>query len=102
MKCSACGYDNAPEALCCNLCQVVLRRETKPKPPPAVAATEEPTSLDSAEHFGDPETRELFRKEAQILVVEGHLKRRALALVPSARGQAEAAARACRAGLPPA
>ncbi|MBI3553055.1 MAG: tetratricopeptide repeat protein [Elusimicrobia bacterium] len=27
MKCPRCGYENAPDALCCNLCQTVLRRE---------------------------------------------------------------------------
>lgn len=37
MKCPACGYDNADDALCCNLCSIVLQKE-KPAPAPAPAA----------------------------------------------------------------
>jgi tetratricopeptide (TPR) repeat protein len=43
MKCPSCGYDNAEDALACNLCQVVLKKEEKKAPAP----TEEPKLLDS-------------------------------------------------------
>lgn len=38
MKCPQCGYENLADALCCNLCQNVLRREVKKDaaPPPSV------------------------------------------------------------------
>ena len=54
MKCPQCGYDNAEDALCCNLCQLVLRRE-KPKaaPPPPPRAGGEPAKLDSAQAISD-------------------------------------------------
>ncbi|MDD5630328.1 MAG: hypothetical protein PHU21_14785, partial [Elusimicrobia bacterium] len=45
LKCPHCGYENEDAALCCNLCQNVLRKE-KPAPPPAPPPPE-PAKLDS-------------------------------------------------------
>jgi tetratricopeptide (TPR) repeat protein len=45
LKCPNCGYDNEDAAVCCNLCQQVLRKE-KPAAPPAPALGE-PKALDS-------------------------------------------------------
>ncbi|HNW45194.1 MAG TPA: tetratricopeptide repeat protein [Elusimicrobiales bacterium] len=33
IKCPVCGYDNADDAVCCNLCQNVLRKENQPPKP---------------------------------------------------------------------
>lgn len=46
VKCPGCGYENADEALSCNLCQRVLRKEKPAAPPPAAG---EPKALDSLE-----------------------------------------------------
>jgi tetratricopeptide (TPR) repeat protein len=34
MKCPQCGYDNRDDALLCNMCQAVFRKERKAAPPP--------------------------------------------------------------------
>lgn len=44
-KCPACAYENADEALCCNLCQAVLRKEKKVEPPEESAALDSPDAV---------------------------------------------------------
>ncbi len=51
MKCPSCAYDNAEDALSCNLCQFVLRKE-KPAAPPAGAPVE-PGRIASAKDVAD-------------------------------------------------
>lgn len=41
VKCPNCGYENADEALSCNLCQRVLRKEKPAAPPPAAGEDRE-------------------------------------------------------------
>lgn len=59
MNCSGCGYENADDAVCCNLCQLVLRKETPAAPPaPAPAPASpgvpgEPATLDAAQSIAD-------------------------------------------------
>jgi hypothetical protein len=47
MKCPQCAYDNAEDALSCNLCQFVLRKAPPKAAPPAAGG--EPPRLDSAQ-----------------------------------------------------
>lgn len=51
MKCPQCGYDNAEDALSCNLCQAVLRKEQKKAPAHALPPPAgEPAKLGSIEN----------------------------------------------------
>ncbi|MDX6770884.1 MAG: hypothetical protein SF051_15220 [Elusimicrobiota bacterium] len=67
MNCPSCGYDNAEDALSCNLCQLVLRKEKAAAPPPMPAPAPasaapasadgrlpgEPARMDNAQAFAD-------------------------------------------------
>lgn len=43
-KCPSCGYDNADDALSCNLCSIVLRKEKPAAPPPPAAPAAGPAA----------------------------------------------------------
>jgi hypothetical protein len=42
VKCPSCAYENDDDALCCNLCSIVLKKESKPEPAPAPAPAAAP------------------------------------------------------------